>query len=276
MEKLIIVIALLLSVSLFYGFRSRKNAVPCTGMRQQVTITGHRGAGGLAQENTLSAIRKGLEMKCARIEIDVHQTADGEIMVMHDETIDRMTNGKGRIRNMTYDEIRKYFIKPFRGDTLQEKIPLLEDAIRVVNGKAVLLIELKEGNNVYPGIERKVIQLIRKHKAESWCMIHSFKEKILDTVHAMAPEIPLHQLLLTGMFNTPSADDYVTEVSVYNRLLTKSFIEKVHKAGKKVNVWTVNNRDEMMYFMKIGVDGIITDFPDLANEVLQEYEGKSK
>jgi len=265
--KYYLLLLVLCGIFLLYGFKTRQSILSRTGYAQQkISITGHRGAAGLAQENTLAAIQKGLEQKCDRIEIDVHQTADSVIVLMHDDNIDRMTNGKGKIKNLPYRQLQEYKVKASKAEgSVPEKIPTLEEAIEAVKGKAILLIELKDGADVYPGIEENVIALIRKHKAEKWCMVHSFREKILKKFHTLAPEIPLHLLLLTGLFNAPP-EEYITEVSVFSRLISKSFIDKVHKDGKKINVWTVNNIDDMLYFIQIGVDGIITDFPDLANE----------
>jgi len=267
MGKIYLLMLALCGIFLLYGFKTRKPVLSRTNPAQKnVSITGHRGAAGLAQENTLAAIQKGLEQKCDRIEIDVHQSADSVLIIMHDDSIDRLTNGKGKIKHLTYRQLQEYKIKASKSEgSVPEKIPTLEEAIEAVKGKAILLIELKEGSDVYPGIEENVVALIRKHDAAKWCMIHSFKEKILKKVHELAPEIPLHLLLLTGLFNT-LPENYITEVSVFSRLVTKSFIDKIHKAGKKINVWTVNNIDDMFYFIQIGVDGIITDFPDLANE----------
>ena len=271
MEKLAWAALLVGTLIVVLSFCIRRHVPAVLQHTPHIVITGHRGAGGLAQENTLAAIQKGIELGCDRIEIDVHQTLDSVIVLMHDEAIDRTTNGKGKIKDMTYRELQEVTMKPFpRGDTAVQKIPTLEEAIDKVNGKATLLIELKQGGDYYPHIEERVIGIIKKKKAGGWCVIHSFKDKILEKVHALDPGIPLHRLLLTGFLNNAEKDQYIKEVSVYSRLLTKSFIDKVHESGKKVNVWTVNNVEDMKYFIHLGVDGIITDFPNQAKEVLSE------
>lgn len=272
--KTMILLLLFSGLIFLCGFRRKRATIaPALPFQKTIMITGHRGAAGLAPENTLSAIRKGLELKCDRIEIDIHQTSDSVLVLMHDETIDRTTNGSGKIKNLPYSTLQEYTIKSSgKTDSIPEKIPTLEQAFQLIDGKAVLLIELKEGNEVYPGIEERVIAIIRKYQAEKWCIIHSFKESILDKVHAAAPEIELHRLLLTGIATGKVLDGYITEVSVFRGLLTKSFIDKVHKAGRKINAWTVNSRDDIEYLLSLGVDGIITDFPDLAREALQEWQ----
>lgn len=271
MEK-IVVAGLLLAgmLGLFLSFSRKRTGIIKKDM-QPVTITGHRGAGGLATENSLAAIRKGVAIGCNRIEIDVHQTADSVIVVMHDDSINRTTNGKGKIKKMTYLELLQFRLNPLQqDDTTSQQIPTLEEAIDAVNGKAVLLIELKEGGDYYPGIEARVVNIIQQKKASGWCMIHSFSDTILKKVHELAPDLPLHKLILTSLFYNPGKLPFVKEISVYRGGFSQPFIDKVHKAGKKINIWTVNNKDDMRYMIHLGADGIITDFPDLAKEVLSE------
>lgn len=234
-----------------------------------VTIIGHRGAAGLAPENSLSAIGKALAIGCERIEIDVHQTADSILVVMHDETINRTTNGKGRIRNMTYEALLSYSINPLY-DSSAEKIPSLEEVIAAVNGRAGLLIELKQGNDYYPGIEERLAGIIRKHDAASWCMVQSFNKEVLARMSGIAPELPLHQLLISSYFTDVEQEKHISEAAVFSSLLSKKFIDRMHACGKRVNVWTVNSKKEMEYFIRLGVDGIITDYPNLAKEVINE------
>lgn len=271
MEKIFVLSVVMLSgAMLFYGFKNRRSNFVADEKRQPVLITGHRGAAGLAQENTLLAIEAGINLQCDRLEIDIHQTSDSVLVVMHDETIDRMTNGKGRIKNMSYSQLQQFRIKPFnKDDTVQQIIPTLEQVIRLVDGRAVLLIELKHGNDVYAGIEDRVMALIRQYNAQAWCIIQSFKMQTLERFHSIAPEMQLHELMLTGMFRD-SIKDFITEVSVYDRMLTKKFIDRMHEQGKRVNVWTVNNSREMEYFIHLGVDGVITDFPDIARQVVMK------
>jgi glycerophosphoryl diester phosphodiesterase len=275
MEKtsFLVFVASVMILFVFLNCRARKITVSSAGKgNHSFMIIGHRGAAGLAPENTITAIETGLAFKCDRIEIDVHQTKDSVLVMMHDETINRTTDGRGAIRNLTLSQLRNFHIKSSNmADSGRIAIPTLEEALQTIGGKCVLLIELKEGGDYYPGIEKRVLDLIRKYKAESWCMIHSFKEKILKDVHQLAPEIPLHRLMLNGIFGGSATAGYITEVSVFSRTLTKPFIDKMHQAGKKVNVWTTNNMDDMKYFIHLGVDGIITDFPDIAQQVKETF-----
>ncbi len=246
-----------------------------------ISITGHRGACGYAPENTLASIKMALEQKVHRIEVDVQQTKDNILILLHDSTLDRTTTGKGKVKDLTYEEILHYSAgKQPPNSNVHEHVPTLEEALSMIDGKALLLIEIKMGSDYYPTIEKNVLELIKKHLANDWCIICSFDDKILRKVHTSNKEIPIHKLMagkrsfLPRFFETTinSADlkkyHFVEEISVHHRLITKRFVDKVHKMNKKINVWTVNDRKRAGKLLKIGVDGIITDYPDKMNGFL--------
>ena len=264
-------IYILISLSpVLYGSNSEKP-------NKTVILTGHRGAAGTAPENTLAAIKTGLKNKVDRIEIDVQQTKDGIVIVLHDESIDRTTNGKGMVKDMNYNEISQFYAnKGFEDKFPSEKIPTLEQVLETINKKAVLLIEIKEGYKLYPDIERNILKIIQKHNAFEWCIIQSFNDYVLDTVHALNSDIKLHKLLVGKLpflpviydvdfkFKRIKDYDFIEEFGIYTTFCTSSFIKKAHSSGKKVNVWTVREKKEYNQFINLGVDGIITDFPEFA------------
>ena len=230
----------------------------------QITITGHRGAAGYAPENTLSAIKKGLALGVDRIEIDVQQSKDGVVILMHDKTLKRTTNGKGYIRNKTWAELSQ-LVAPaeFAATFPNEKIPTLEEALLLINGKAQFVIEIKDGNSYYPNIEQHIVDLIHQYNAHKWCIIHSFNDAALEKIHELDATLPLHKLFVSGLGKDLKKWDYVQEFSVNEHFVSKKMIEKVHALGKKINVWTVNDKAKMQELITMGVDGIITNFPDV-------------
>jgi glycerophosphoryl diester phosphodiesterase len=253
-------------------------STPATMKNNNLTITGHRGAGNLAPENTLSAIKEGLKYNVDRIEVDVHQTKDGKVVIMHDKTIDRTTNGKGRIKDFTYEELLKFdagswFSDKFKG----EKIPLLEEAMNLIDGKAKFVIELKDGDEYYPDIVEHVIDLIKNHNATDWCIIHSFKTGILEQAYQLDPEIELHKLFIGKLSLLPvyvgagfvpeyysfEKHPYITEYSINYLFANKRIINAIHKRGKKVNVWTIDDFDKFQKLKNLGVNGFITNSPDI-------------
>jgi len=147
---LCIYLLLMLSPVLYSGENNLKDT-----SLEKTTITGHRGAAGLAPENTLSSVKKALELKVDRIEVDVRQTKDKVVVCMHDKTIGRTTSGDGDVSEFTFSELKKYdagigFSEKFR----KEKVPNLDDVFELIDGKASLVIEIKDGDELYPGIEK--------------------------------------------------------------------------------------------------------------------------
>ena len=251
-------------------------------MNKKVTITAHRGAAGLAPENTLSAIREGMKY-ADRIEVDVHQSKDGKIVVMHDSSVERTTNGKGKIKDLDWDYLStldagSWFSPEYEGD----HIPLFEEVIDLVCPKKVLLIEVKEGE--YPSIENKIARMIEEKGVIDSVIIQSFSTKILETFHEINPEIRLHklfakQIYLFGfpitfvqapsLFHTATLFylkkyPYIQEFSIFHRLFSKHLIKKLdtQTRGKHINVWVENNPQRARKLIQSGIDGIITDYPD--------------
>lgn len=245
----------------------------------KITITGHRGAAGYAPENTLASVQKALDLGVDRIEIDVHQSKDSVVVVLHDESVNRTTNGEGIIAEMNYNEIRQldagsYFDQKFN----REKIPSLEEVFQLVNGKCDLLIEFKNGNDHYPRIEEHVIELIQKYEALDWCIVHSFNTKVLVRMHHKLPSLRLHKLFIVQFRFTPIYYDlsfenfdpndypYIEEYSINEYFANREIIGRLQGMGKKVNVWTLNDPKKIEAYKSLGIDGIISDYPDLIQQ----------
>lgn len=240
------------------------------------TKVSHRGAAALAPENTLAAVEKGLAHNPDRIEIDVQQTRDGSVIVLHDITLDRTTNGSGLAKDLTLAEIKElsageWFGSEFAG----QKVPTLEEVMELIDGQCTLIIEIKKGGYFYPDIEKNIVDIIDRHNARDWCIVHSFNTQVIETIHDLDPGITLHKLFTANLRFTPliKADDvwelyrfqdypYITEYSIHYRFANKKIISKIHAMGKKVNVWTVNDKKTIDRLLGLGVDGIITDHPE--------------
>jgi glycerophosphoryl diester phosphodiesterase len=239
---------------------------------QQPIIIAHRGASAYAPENTLVSFEKAIEMGSLIIETDAHQTKDSVVVIMHDLSLDRTTNGKGLIKEILLNDFKQLFIKQHK-ILLKEHPPTLEETIKLINGRCQLLIELKKGNSYYPNIEKHIVDLIAKYNAQSWVhTIHSFDKDALVNVAKRDSSINLQKLIV---FNLPlvsfnfdkhfSKDDFKNweGVNVYYKFCSKRVIRKIHNLGKTVYVWTVNNPKKARKLVKRGVDGIITNKPDI-------------
>lgn len=239
------------------------------------SIIAHRGASGTAPENTIGAIKKALDIGADMIEIDIHQTKDGKLVVIHDESIDRTTDGKGKVCDLMYADIVKYSAGSwFSDDYKLEKVPTLEEVLRVIDGRAILLIEVKGDMKVYPNIEQKTIDLLKKENAFSWCKIQSFNSEIIETFHKLYPALEVYKLIVSEMFPFPFYYDehisfgslkkftYTCGINPNFKFTSKRYVNKIHKMNQKVFCWTVNEMKDFERLKKIGVDGVITNFPE--------------
>lgn len=230
-------------------------------------VIAHRGASRAAPENTLSAMKKAIEFGADYAECDVFQTKDGEIVLFHDEEMERTTGKEGMIWDYTLAELKElevgsWFSEEFRG----EPIPTLLEVVRLVKGKIMLNIEVKVSGND-PDIAQKVVDIIRSENFEKECMVTSFEKPVIEKVKHIAPD------LVTGfIFDEEHPPDIFAgswEVVCCKRnIVDGEFVQKAKHSGKKLFVWTVNYPAEMRKFIDLGVDGIITDVPDILKEVL--------
>lgn len=275
--SVILFISTYLSLSISPIFFQKK---PIKFNSDNVVITSHRGASNLAPENTLSSINLALKSKPNKIEVDVHQTLDSIVILMHDTTLDRTTNGSGLIKEQTFGNISKldagsWFSKDFLG----EKVPTLEDVIKLTKGKCQLIIEIKKGNDFYPNIINNILKTIKKLDAEKWVIIHSFDYKILENVHKLNSKIPVQKLVFLKFKFIPfiisnkiekleiKKYPYIKEYSLNYIFSNRSIINYLKINGKKINIWTVNDSITAKKIMALGADGIITDNPDILKKI---------
>ncbi|MFT5666613.1 MAG: glycerophosphoryl diester phosphodiesterase [Vicingaceae bacterium] len=249
-------------------------------------VIAHRGASGLVPENTLVAFEKAIEIGVDRIEMDLRQTLDGVVIVLHDKTLKRTTNGWGSARKMSMTKIQRYSAGSwFHYDYSSEKVPSFRQVLELVKGRTKLLLEIKDGSPYHHGIEKNVIALINEYDAQDWCIVQSFNDKVLKNFRALPGlnsdvqklfeiVIPVAPFIGGSQFTYKSLRnyDFAQEVNVNFKNVTPMVVRKVHKIGKKINVWTVNDDFDLRLFVEMGVDGIITDYPDRLKRILEEGE----
>lgn len=238
-------------------------------------VVSHRGGSLFAPENTLAAIDLSLQAGVDCIEIDVQLSADNVVVVIHDETLDRTTTGKGKIASMKFSQIREADAGVDFSDAFQgEKVPALYEILERVGGKAMLLIEIKNPGNIYQGIEVQIAEIIHKYNASSWCVIQSFNPDDLYRMHQADPLIKLGLLRVFPGLRKLKKDKellpILSEINVYYRFASRINVRKIQKMGKKVRVWTVNSEHYMKQMIRNNVDGIITDDPLLLLETLKK------
>jgi len=244
-------------------------------------IIAHRGGAKLAPENTLASFKNAIEIGVDMIEIDVHFSKDSEIIVIHDKSLDRTTNGTGEIKALTLDEIKKYDAGSwFSEDYKNEKVPTLTEVIQTINGQCKLLIEIKDGDEKYPGLEKKIVETVKEHNVEPWVVVQSFNKNSILRIKEMYPDLITYYLLgrnfndfyaeLSEQIRTgqPAENKFDGIAPHYSALDTKK-VDLLHKAGLDIFTFTVNKPADMQNVIELGVDGIITDSPDILKNILK-------
>lgn len=236
-------------------------------------IIAHRGASGEAPENTLAAFRLGLEQGCDAIELDVHFSKDGEIIVCHDSSLDRTSDRTGSISDLTLSEIKeadagKWFHEKYTG----ERFPTLEEVFELVPPSIMINVEIKGS----PGrrLEHALAQLLRRTDRLSSVVVSSFDHKSLVLLKLIEPEV---QIGLLYSFNPVrhSALATITGVPVYSLhpyfgSLNKEEVSDATGQGLKVYPWTINGEQQLKQMVQLGVSGIITDYPGRLKAVMAE------
>ena len=235
-------------------------------------VFGHRGAMGYAPENTFASFERAVQIGVDAIELDVHLTADGEVVVIHDEDLSRTTSGEGIVGEKTLAEIAQVdagsrFSPAYAG----QRVPTLGEVLAWAKGKVVLDIEIKGGPWPYPGLEQKVVDLIRQHDMVEQTIVISFHHPTVATVKALAPE------LATGTLWSAQPIDpvAVARAAGANAILPfwsyvdEETVERAHAAGLSVHPWATSAPAVVERLIELGVDSICSNHPDVVVEALQ-------
>ncbi|PZX92391.1 glycerophosphodiester phosphodiesterase [Flavobacterium aquariorum] len=224
----------------------------------KVLKIGHRGANGYEPENTLISFEKAIQMGADGIELDVHLSLDGHLIVIHDETIDRTTNGKGVVNQLTLQEVKSFRIND------EQEIPTLEEVLDLVNRRCFVNIELKNQDTA-----EKVVQLIEHYILDkNWNHAHflvsSFDWNALQQVRFLNENIRIGVLTETDLDLAISFARFLKAEALHPdfQLLTNEYTTKIQEKGIQVFPWTVNEREDIQRMKSFKVNGIITDFLD--------------
>ncbi len=250
-----LVIVLALWIGLHIAFRDQPIIGPY--------LVAHRGAAGLAPENTLAAVRLGLDHGAECVEIDIQQTKDGKLIVLHDAAVDRTTNGQGAAADLTWNTISRldagsWFGKAFAG----ESVPLLDQVLELIAPtEATLVIEVKEPERS-PGITGNLIDSLRRFNAVQRVMVISLNHEWLSEFNHLAPDVA------TGMiFSWPRSKEAGHETVLFDYrwtsvLIAPALVRRVHRQGRQIGVWTVDHVWQMKLMRWLGVDAVTSNRPD--------------
>jgi len=225
-------------------------------------VLGHRGCAGLEPENTISAFKKAINLGVDLIEFDVRMTKDKRLVVIHDEKVDRISNGQGYVEDFTLDEIKKLNLKK------NEKIPTFEEAIDFLkNEKPKIVIEIKE-----PETSNKILKIIREKEIENKVLIVSFWPEVLKKAKEINPKLKTGFLFKIKPKNWLKIVREIKAdgIGAHFSLVDEKLVEICHKNNLKINTWTVNEIEDIERMIKFGVDIISSDFPNRVLEKLKK------
>lgn len=231
-------------------------------------IWGHRGASAYAPENTMEAFRLAQEMGADGIELDIHLTKDGHLVVAHDETVDRCSNGKGRIVDKTLSELLELDFSNGFEHYSNVRIPTLEQVLEFIKPTGMTVnIEIKNGIVLYDRIEEKALSLVAKMGLKERVIYSSFNHYSLMIVKKLDPSAHIGILYSEAMVDPCLYAQHLKAEAIhpyFATLMVPGAVEGCKKRGIKIHPWTVDNPEHMAWMFKEKVDAIITNRPDVA------------
>lgn len=243
-------------------------------------IFAHRGASMYAPENTIEAFQLALQQGAEAIELDAKLTQDGEIVVIHDQTLERTTSGAGKVREYTLEQIRQLDAGSFFDLSFHHaRVPALEEVLETFGKKIYINIELTNYASIYDELPEKVAALIQKMGLEDYVLCSSFNPIALQRIKRLLPQIPIGLLTMRGSFGALARSLFTKTISFQSLHPEKSdvtykLLNTWQKRNKKIFVYTVNEASEMEKLFRMGVDGIFTDDPLKALEIRAAVIGK--
>jgi len=267
-----VILTAVVGVGLFYIYDLVRNGSELSEeLLIEMEITAHRGSSRTAPENTIPAIEAAVEEMADSVEIDVQMTADGVVVLGHDASLKRVAGVNRSIASMTFEELEKLDVGSwFSSEYAGTRIPSLSEVLELCSQKTSLNIEIKYvGKN--SELPEKTAEMVREYGMENQCVITSTNLSYLKRVKEALPEIRTGYIISAAYGNFYSSED-VDFISIRSGFVTSALMQNAHEQGKAVYAWTVNTKSELERLTLLGVDGIITDRPVLAREIVYREE----
>ncbi|KEK23430.1 glycerophosphodiester phosphodiesterase [Bacillus gaemokensis] len=273
---------------------SETKSIKAKNLPDKVLTIAHRGASAYAPEHTIPAYKLGQQLKGDYIEIDLQMTKDGHLIAMHDETLNRTTNGSGRIKDHTLEEIKSLDASSFfnkkhpnlaKSEFKDVKVPTLEEIIEMFGRDARYYIETKSPKD-YPGMEEKLLEVLSRYQlsdptlVKEKIIIQSFSKESLKKIYSLNSNIPLVQLLTykkaKRVTNAELEDykSYCIGLGMNYAAVDATFVQKVHNQGLEVHPFTVDKTEDMKKLIEWGVNGMFTNYPDRLQRVISTFYKK--
>ncbi len=244
--------------------------------RARPMIVAHRGASGSAPENTIASFSLALKLGIDAVEFDIHQSADGRLVVMHDESLERTTDGEGMIVNTDYADLKKldagsWYSQEFRG----ERIPSLEEALDFITPHAFALVEIKHGSDVYQGIEKRIADTMSsREKWKERAVFIAFDPEILLKIREM------DKMLNTGLLTADPPEEYMDVAEEFliqcffprwERLRAES-VKTLHEHGYSVHPWVMDREEDALKVLSMGPDSVSSNHPDMMMRLISRKQ----
>ncbi|MDQ0861918.1 glycerophosphoryl diester phosphodiesterase [Bacillus sp. V2I10] len=266
------------------GFTAGGGTAMAKEKHKDIVNVSHRGASGYAPEHTITSYQMGDKMHGDYIEVDLQMTKDGKLIAMHDETVDRTTDGTGLVKDYTLEQIKQldagsWFNEKYpqyaNPDYAGLKVPTLEEVFQKFGKNAKYYIETKSPE-VYPGMEKELLRLVNDYNINNnTLLVQSFSSLSLKTMNELDPSVKLVQLL-SYKTNAVITDAEIAAIKQYAMgvgpnytYLNQDYVQKVAGSGLEIHPYTVNDKETMKKLIDWGVTGMFTNFPDRLHEVMK-------
>ena len=239
-------------------------------------IIAHRGASNYAPENTVAAFELAFQQGSKAVELDAKLSSDGQVMIIHDQTVDRTTNGTGIVRDLPLTELKKLDAGGYYGAEFKnEPIPTLDEVFEAVGKKLFINVELTNYASPFDDLPTNVAALVRKHNLVNRVFFSTFNPIALYRIKKLLPDVPAGLLMTCGFSGKLSrviTSTFISFQSLHPHYedISHKLVNKAHRKNQFVFTYTVNRPDDMRQLFQQGVDGIFTDDPPLAQSILNE------
>lgn len=232
--------------------------------KNHLMIFAHRGANSFAPENSLQAFEEALRINCDGIEMDIRYTASGDIIVFHDRNLYRMTGHKANVHQLKLETIKKYYL----AGNPNFIIPTFKEALDLIRDKTIINVEIKREFSRSNGFEEKVVKILKDFKLNDNIIISSFNPLVLKRIAVIAPHLHLGFIYRNRSQKLMTFGTSLKSLHINFKTLSKKYLKAMQEKGYKIFPWTVDQINDMRHLLQMGVDGIITNRPEVFFEMV--------
>ncbi len=235
-------------------------------------IFAHRGANSFAPENSLKAFEEALRLGCDGVEMDLRYTASGDIIVHHDKGLYRMTGKRGNVQQLSLSQIRELCLQ----QNINCQVPTFQEALELLRNKVLINLDVKKESMKENGFEEKIIQVLRDFNLQENIIISSFNPQVVKRINSLAPRLRLGFIFRKRNHKMMNNGTFLESMHAYHRILSKRYAQNLQQRGYKVYAWTVDSEKGMRRMLKKGVNGIITNRPEIFYQLIDNQNAGNR